>query len=149
MRVNLLFMSPIILKYLPFCAFLLPVSLQCDKMLQASSLNPFLLPPISSFISQTSYKSLLSAQFLLLHFRFPPTGSSLYRAVPLGVMWLFDHVSVTLLNILFRSMFVCVFDLLYVWLLSLKSNNTCVCVLLHFLYICLATDGERSVLCLH
>lgn len=98
MRVNLLFMSPIILKYLPFCAFLLPVSLQCDKRLQASSLNPFLLPPISSFISQTSYKSLLSAQFLLLHFVFLPqevvyTGPFLWESCDCLTMCLW-HFSI-------------------------------------------------------
>lgn len=150
MRVNLLFMSPIILKYLPFCAFQLPVSLQCDKRLLAPSLNPFLLCPTSSSISARN-RHHINLFFLLqpccLHFFFSPAGSSLFRVVPSGIIWAFDQVSVTRFNILFQSMFVCLvclFELLYVWLLGLKGNNTCV----HFctLYVCVVrSEGVCSV----
>ena len=140
MRVNLLFMSPIILKYLPFCASQLPVSLQCDKRLLAPSLNPFLLRPISFSISAGNRHHInlvFQLKTCCLNLFFSPAGSSLFRVVPLGIIWAFDQVSVTLFNILFRSVFVClvcVFELLYIWLLSLKRNNTCV----HFctLYAC-------------
>lgn len=43
-------MSPIILKYLPFCTSQPPVFLQCDKRLLAPILNPFLSRPISGSI---------------------------------------------------------------------------------------------------
>lgn len=138
MRVNLLFMSPIILKYLPFCASQLPVFLRCDKRLPAHGLNPFLLRSNSgSNITQNPIfllKSATSNFFLFLFFFFFLGGSGLFRVVPLGIIWAFDQVSVSLFNILFQSMFVCLvcaFDLLGVWLLSLERSNThpCLCSL--------------------
>lgn len=108
---SLLFMSPIILKYLPFCTSQLPVSLQCDKRLLAPGLNPFLLCPVSSSISARN-RHHINLFFLLksccLHFFF------FFTPLPQEVVysgWLlwesyehFDQVSVTLFNILFRSM---------------------------------------------
>lgn len=91
MRVNLLFMSPIILKYLPLYASQLPVSLQCDKRLLAPSLNPFLLRPISSSICAEN-KHHINLIFLLkpaasiFFLSFFPAGSSLFRLVPLGIL---------------------------------------------------------------
>lgn len=124
-------MSPIILKYLPSRASQPPVCLQCDKRLLAPNLNPFLNRPISSAIVSRNrhHKNLFRLlKSCPLHFFSLPAGSSLFREVPLGMIWAFDQVSVTLFNILLQSMFVClvcVFELLYVWLLSSPRNNTC------------------------
>ena len=133
MRVNLLFMSPIILKYLPFCASQLPVSLQCDKRLLAPGLNPFLLRPISRSISAWNRHHINLFFFCsnpAASIFFPLPQEVVIRVVPLGIIWVFDQVSVALFNILFRSMFVClvcVFELLYVWLLSSKGETIHAC----------------------
>lgn len=90
---SLLFMSPIILKYLPFCTSQLPVSLQCDKRLLAPGLNPFLLCPVSSSISARN-RHHINLFFLLkscclhfIYFFYPsPAGSSLFRVAPLGII---------------------------------------------------------------
>lgn len=142
-------MSPIILKYLPFCASQLPVSLQCDKRLLAPSLNPLLLRPIPCSISARN-RHHINLFFLLtsccLHH--PPLPQEVVYSG--WFLWeSYEHLTRCLwhFNILFQSMFVClvcVFELLYVWLLSSKGNNTCV----HFctLYVCVVrSEGVCSV----
>lgn len=155
MRVNLLFMSPIILKYLPFCASQLPVSLQCDKRLLAPSLNPFLLRPISSshlLQEQTSYKTSSLCSNPAASISFSVSLSLLQEVVYSGwFLWeSYEHLTRCLWHFsIFYSraclcVYVCVYELLYVWLLSSKRNNTSVyfCTL----YVCVVpSEGVCSV----
>lgn len=140
-------MSPIILKFLPFCTSRFPVSLQCDKRLLAPGLNPFLLCPVSSSISARN-RHHINLFFLLksccLYFPLPVPQEVVYSG---RFLWeSYEHLTRCLwhFSIFYSGACVCVFELLYVWLISLKGNSTCVhsCTL----YACVVpSEGVCSV----
>lgn len=113
MRVkSCLFMPPIILKYLPFCSSRLPFLSSSSSGVIKGCWLPVLTPSRAVPSPPATHAATLTPRpptqillppcfFLLFLPLFFPAGSSLFRVVPLGTVWAFDQVSVTLFNILF------------------------------------------------
>lgn len=127
MRVKILFMPPITVKYLPFCRTQLSVSLQCDKRFHPPSLNPFLLCPISSRSLPRTVPACSVRSF----------SASLFRGIPSGTGGAFDQVSDTFQDFILEH--VCVFRVCISFVICLTfqlEEKQYMCALKHFICEC-------------